>query len=60
MMEQIFSKVKGDRWIWIIVLILSMWSVLAVYSATGTIATTEDGHGRWSLRMSANTDNLFN
>ena len=37
-MEQIFSKVKGDRWIWIIVLILSMWSVLAVYSATGTIA----------------------
>ena len=38
MMEQIFSKVKGDRWIWIIVLILSMWSVLAVYSATGTIA----------------------
>lgn len=38
MMEQIFSKVKGDKWIWIIVLILSMWSVLAVYSATGTIA----------------------
>lgn len=38
MMEQIFSKVKGDKWIWIIVLILSMLSVLAVYSATGTIA----------------------
>ncbi|MFM6954775.1 MAG: FtsW/RodA/SpoVE family cell cycle protein [Sphingobacteriaceae bacterium] len=37
-MERVFSKVKGDKWIWIIVLILSMWSVLAVYSATGTIA----------------------
>lgn len=38
MMEAIFSKTKGDRWIWIIVVILSIWSVLAVYSATGTIA----------------------
>lgn len=37
-MERIFSKTKGDRWIWIIVILLSIWSLMAVYSATGTIA----------------------
>lgn len=37
-MERIFNKTKGDRWIWIIVILLSIWSLLAVYSATGTIA----------------------
>ncbi|MEO8794170.1 MAG: FtsW/RodA/SpoVE family cell cycle protein [Daejeonella sp.] len=37
-MERIFSKTKGDRWIWLIVILLSIWSLLAVYSATGTIA----------------------
>jgi cell division protein FtsW (lipid II flippase) len=29
---------KGDRWIWLIVILLSVWSLLAVYSATGTLA----------------------
>ncbi len=38
MMETLISKTKGDRWIWIIVIMLSLWSVLAVYSATGTLA----------------------
>lgn len=37
-MEVIFSKLKGDRWIWIIVILLSVWSLLAVYSSTGTLA----------------------
>jgi cell division protein FtsW len=37
-MERILSKAKGDRWIWIIVILLSIWSLMAVYSATGTIA----------------------
>ncbi len=37
-MERIFNKTKGDRWIWIIVILLSIWSLMAVYSATGTIA----------------------
>lgn len=37
-MERLISKTKGDRWIWLIVIILSVWSLLAVYSATGTLA----------------------
>ena len=36
---------KGDRTIWIVVLLLSLLSVLAVYSATGTLAyTKQDGN----------------
>lgn len=38
MVNQLFSKLKGDRWIWIIVIILSIWSMLAVYSSVGTLA----------------------
>ncbi|MFN8406432.1 MAG: FtsW/RodA/SpoVE family cell cycle protein [Sphingobacteriaceae bacterium] len=37
-MQNLIKKTKGDRWIWIIVILLSTWSLLAVYSATGTIA----------------------
>ncbi|HYK76396.1 MAG TPA: FtsW/RodA/SpoVE family cell cycle protein [Daejeonella sp.] len=37
-MERIIGKTKGDRWIWLIVILLSVWSLLAVYSATGTLA----------------------
>ncbi|MBK0380720.1 FtsW/RodA/SpoVE family cell cycle protein [Mucilaginibacter segetis] len=37
-MNQILNNVKGDRWIWLIVILLSLLSLLAVYSATGTIA----------------------
>lgn len=40
-MEQLFSKLKGDKWIWIIVIILSGWSLLAVYSSVGTLAYKE-------------------
>lgn len=40
-MEQIFSRLKGDKWIWIIVIILSGWSLLAVYSSVGTLAYKE-------------------
>lgn len=40
-MDQIFSKLKGDKWIWIIVIILSGWSLLAVYSSVGTLAYKE-------------------
>jgi len=38
LIEKIISKTKGDRWIWLIVIFLSIWSLLAVYSATGTLA----------------------
>lgn len=40
-MESVFSKLKGDKWIWLIVIILSIWSLLAVYSSVGTLAYKE-------------------
>lgn len=39
-----FNKIfQGDRVIWVIVLLLSLTSLLAVYSATGTIANSKYG-----------------
>src|SRR6185312_6677910 len=37
-MDRIFNNTKGDRWIWLIVILLSLISLLAVYSAIGTLA----------------------
>ena len=37
-MSTIFKYIKGDKVIWIVVIILSIFSVLAVYSSTGTLA----------------------
>lgn len=37
-MSGLFNKVKGDKIIWMVVIITSIISVLAVYSATGTLA----------------------
>lgn len=37
-MNQILSKIKGDKVIWGVVLILSIMSTLAVYSSTGALA----------------------
>lgn len=41
-MNKVLSYTKGDRWIWLIVIVLSLLSLLAVYSATGTIAYKND------------------
>ncbi len=38
MLELIHKYVKGDRVIWVVVLVLSILSLLAVYSSTGTLA----------------------
>lgn len=38
MIKALLNQTKGDRWIWLIIILLSMISVLAVYSATGTLA----------------------
>ena len=38
MINSILNHTKGDRWIWLIIILLSLISVLAVYSATGTLA----------------------
>jgi cell division protein FtsW len=37
-MKNLFKHIKGDRPIWMIVIILSVFSLLAVYSSTGTLA----------------------
>jgi len=37
-MDRIFNNTKGDRWIWLIVILLSLVSLLSVYSAIGTLA----------------------
>lgn len=37
-MQQILKQLKGDRSIWLIVVMLSLFSALAVYSATGGLA----------------------
>ena len=37
-MHRILSRTKGDRWIWLIVIVLCVISMLAVYSSTGTLA----------------------
>ena len=36
--ERIFTRLRGDRPIWLVVALLSLASMLAVYSATGTLA----------------------
>ncbi|RYD71919.1 MAG: FtsW/RodA/SpoVE family cell cycle protein [Sphingobacteriales bacterium] len=38
MFQTLLSKTKGDRWIWLIIILLSLISIMAVYSATGTLA----------------------
>ena len=38
MFEKISQNIKGDKYIWAIILLLSMFSLLAVYSSTGTLA----------------------
>jgi cell division protein FtsW len=43
LVQRINSELRGDRAIWMIVAMLSMVSILAVYSATGTLAYEERG-----------------
>src|SRR5476649_1156387 len=37
-MNQIINGVRGDKWIWLVVILLSLISMLSVYSAIGTLA----------------------
>ncbi len=37
-MKTILTKLRGDKYLWLIVICLSMFSILAVYSSTGTLA----------------------
>ncbi len=36
--KALLERTKGDRWIWIIIIMLSLISIMTVYSATGAIA----------------------
>ena len=38
MLQALLDKTKGDRWIWLIIILLSLISIMAVYSATGAYA----------------------
>ena len=39
----LLSKIKGDRYIWLVVFLLSVFSILAVYSSTETLAYRSAG-----------------
>jgi cell division protein FtsW len=41
--NRIYAELRGDRAIWMIVAILALFSILAVYSSTGTIAYRDRG-----------------
>jgi len=43
MLSRLFGQLKGDRVIWMVVILLSIFSLLAVYSATGTLAYKYQG-----------------
>jgi cell division protein FtsW len=49
-MNQVINSVRGDRWIWLIVILLSLISLLSVYSAIGTLAFKR-GVGAESILM---------
>ncbi len=42
-MQAILNHLKGDRVIWVIVILLSLFSILGVYSATGALAYRQVG-----------------
>ncbi len=42
-MEAIFQKTKGDKYIWLTVIFLTLISILAVYSSTGSLAFKYQG-----------------
>jgi len=50
MLNKLLNNTKGDRWIWLIVIMLSVISLLAVYSAIGTLAYKK-GVGAESILM---------
>ncbi len=47
--NQILNKTKGDKVIWAVVLLLSLISLLAVYSATGTFDYRQDKNSSYFL-----------
>lgn len=48
-MKQLLKHTKGDQVIWAVVLILSFMSLLAVYSATGSLAYKQEANANYYL-----------
>lgn len=48
-MKQLLTQIKGDRYIWAVVIILSFISLLSVYSATGSLAYKKDVNANYYL-----------
>jgi len=48
---RIYAELRGDRVIWMIVAVLAMFSILAVYSATGSLAYRMQGGNTESYLM---------
>jgi cell division protein FtsW len=49
-LNYIFKNAKGDRYIWLVVIFLSLFSLLAVYSSTGTLAyKKQDGNTEYYI-----------
>ncbi len=47
--NRIAAELRGDRTIWMIIAVLSMFSILAVYSATGSLAWSKGGNTTYYL-----------
>ena len=48
-MQSILQRTKGDKVIWSVVILLSMISLLAVYSSTGSLAYRMDKNASYYL-----------
>ncbi|MFN0275011.1 MAG: FtsW/RodA/SpoVE family cell cycle protein [Chitinophagales bacterium] len=57
-MQFLLSKIKGDRYIWFIVFALSVFSILAVYSSTRSLAFSSQG-GNTEYYLIKHTSILF-
>lgn len=50
MLNKIINNIKGDKWIWFTVIVLFLFSLLSVYSSTGTLAyRAKGGHTEFYL-----------
>ncbi len=47
--NRIAAELRGDRTIWMIIAVLSLFSILAVYSATGSLAWSRGGNTTYYL-----------
>ncbi len=49
-MQHIISKLKGDKVIWMVTIFLALYSLLAVYSATGALAYRHDSSLKYLIK----------